>query len=128
MAYAGQLELSLEKGSIRMKKNLLLLMVLAALSPFAAAESWKNVPVIDSQCSMKAKADPDAHTRSCALACSKSGFGIIDEKGHYLKFDTKGNQEALKLLQESNKKDHLRVDVSGTLDGDTIQVESLSLM
>ena len=113
---------------MHMRRNLFLLAVLAALPLFAAAENWNNVSVIDSQCSMKAKADPDSHTRSCALACSKSGFGIIDKNGQYLKFDEKGNQQALKLLQESNKKDHLRVDVSGTQEGNVIHVESLKLM
>jgi hypothetical protein len=111
-----------------MKRNLLLIAVLASLPAFAAAESWNNVSVIDSQCSMKAKADPDAHTRACALQCSKSGFGIIDKSGQYLKFDEKGNQQTLKLLQGSSKKDHLRVDVSGKLDGDVIHVDSLTLM
>jgi hypothetical protein len=111
-----------------MKRNLSLFMILAALPAFVYAESWNDVTVIDSQCSLKAKANPDAHTRSCALQCAKSGFGIIDKDGQYLKFDAKGNQQALKLLQESNKKDHLRVDVSGKLEGDVIQVESLKLM
>ena len=111
-----------------MKRKLLLTLVLAVLPVFAAAENWKNVSVIDSQCSMKAKANPDVHTRSCALQCSKSGFGIIDKNGQYLKFDEKGNEQALKLLQDSTKKDHLRVDVSGKLDGDVIHVDSLKLM
>jgi hypothetical protein len=112
-----------------MKRNLLLVVLLAALVPaYAFAESWNNVSVIDSQCSMKAKADPDAHTRACALQCAKSGFGIIDQNGQFLKFDEKGNKQALKLLQESSKKDHLRVDVSGKFEGDVIHVESLKLM
>ena len=40
-------------------------------------------------------------TRSdCALTCAKSGFGIVDSSGNYLKFDDKGNQEALKATAE----------------------------
>ena len=111
-----------------MKRICAFLMLTLAFPAFAAAEDWKNVPIIDRQCSMKAKADADAHTRSCALACAKSGFGIVDKDGNYLKFDSKGNQEALKQLQDSSKKDHLRVDVSGTKKGDVIQLESVKLL
>jgi hypothetical protein len=103
-------------------------MILAlALSAFAAAEDWSNVSMIDTKCSAKAKADPDSHTRACAMTCAKSGFGIFDKDGTYLKFDEKGNQEAMKLLQNTDKKDHLRVNVSGTKSGDTIQVQSLKM-
>ena len=109
-------------------KRISLLMVLAmALPMFATAETWSNVSIVDTQCSKKAKADPDAHTRDCALTCAKSGFGILDKDGNYLKFDAKGNSEATKLLQGSTKKDHLRVNVTGEKQGDVIQVQSLTM-
>jgi len=109
-------------------KRIVLLMILAIGLPlFASAEDWSNVSIIDTQCSTKAKADPDSHTRACALTCSKSGFGILDKDGHYLKFDAQGNAEALKLLQSTAKKDHLRVNVIGTKEGDIIHVQSLKM-
>lgn len=111
-----------------MKRFLLLLTVMLALPVFAAAESWNNVPIVDTQCATKVKANPDAHKRSCALACAKSGFGIVDKDGNYLKFDDNGNQQALKLLEKSSKQDHLRVNVSGDQEGSTIHVRSLKLM
>lgn len=111
-----------------MKKAVVVLAALLALPAFAAAEDWSNVAMIDTQCSTKAKANPDAHTKACALACAKSGFGIIDSSGNYFKFDAKGNQEAIKLLESSNKQNHLRVDVSGKKDGDVIHVQSLKLL
>jgi hypothetical protein len=111
-----------------MKKAVVLMGVLLALPSFAAAEDWANVSMIDTQCSTKAKANPDAHTKACALACAKSGFGIIDKDGNYLKFDAKGNQEAMKLLEDTNKTDHIRVDVSGKKDGSVIHVASVKLM
>lgn len=109
-------------------KRICLLMILAmALPALASAEDWSNVSIIDTQCSTKAKADPDAHTRSCALTCAKSGFGILDKDGNYLKFDDKGNQEALKLLQNTSKKDHLRVNVTGSKEGGVIHVQSVKM-
>ena len=111
-----------------LKKISLALALAVALPALASAEAWNNVAMIDTQCSSKAKADPDAHTRNCALMCAKGGFGILDSGGNYLKFDGKGNEQALKLLQSSSKKDHIRVDVTGNKDGDVIHVESVRLL
>jgi VCBS repeat-containing protein len=111
-----------------MKKAIVLMGVLLALPSFAAAEDWANVSMIDTQCSTKAKADPDSHTKACAMACAKSGFGIVDKDGNYLKFDANGNQEAMKALQATNKQDHLRVDVSGKKVGSVIHVQSVKLL
>lgn len=111
-----------------MKRMTFLLAIVLAFPAFAAAESWTNVSIIDTQCSTKAKANPDAHTRACAMSCAKAGFGILDKSGQYLKFDSKGNQEATRLLESSSKKDHLRVDVTGEKQGNVIHVKSLKLM
>lgn len=111
-----------------MKRIYWLLILILALPGFAAAETWNNASIIDTQCSMKAKANPDSHTRSCALACAKSGFGILDKDGNYLKFDDKGNQTALKLLENSSKSNHLRVDVTGEKEGNTIHVQSIKML
>ena len=110
-----------------MKKICMLMMLAMALPALAAAEDWSNVSIVDTQCSTKAKADPDSHTRDCALTCAKSGFGILDKDGIYLKFDDKGNQEALKLLQNTSKKDHLRVNVTGSKEGGVIHVQSVKI-
>lgn len=111
-----------------MKRVLLLIAALALLPAFAAAEDWNNVSILDQHCSADHKADADAHPRSCALMCSKSGYGIVDKDGNYLKFDANGNKQATKLLQNSTKKDHLRVNVTGTKEGDTIHVQSVSML
>ena len=63
-----------------MKKAVLFLVMLTLALPFSvSAEVWKNVVVVDTMCSVKAKADPDKHTTQCALACSKGGFGILTQ-------------------------------------------------
>ena len=110
-----------------MKRAVAVMAVLMALPAFAAAEDWSNVAMIDTQCSTKAKANPDAHTKACALGCAKSGFGIVDKDGNYLKFDANGNAQAMKLLQSTNKQDHIRVDVSGKKDGNVIHVQSVKM-
>ena len=109
-------------------KRVVLASAIALLFPtFLSAQDWSGVSIVDVQCSSKARANPDAHTRECALMCAKSGFGIVDKSGNFLKFDAKGNEEVTKLMQSSSKKDHLRVNVTGTKDGDTIHVQSLAM-
>lgn len=56
------------------------------------------------------------------------GFGIITSNKQYLKFDDAGNQKILSQLKSTKESDHLRVNVSGTVKGDTIQVTSVKLL
>jgi hypothetical protein len=108
--------------------SLLALAAFCAAPAFAAAESFKDVPVVDVNCSKKVAASPDSHTRECALKCAGSGFGIVTKDQHFLKFDAAGNKRITEELKSSRKKDHLRVDVDGTLKGDTLEVSSISLL
>jgi hypothetical protein len=101
---------------------------LFVLPAFAAAETYENVSVVDVSCSKKASADADAHTRDCALACAKSGFGILTKDQRFLKFDAQGNAKIMEALKASDKKDHLRVNVEGDVQGDTLKVSSIKLL
>jgi hypothetical protein len=105
----------------------LALMALFTAPLLCAAETWNDVSIVDANCSAKVKDNPDAHTRNCAMQCAKSGFGILTADGTYLKFDSHGNEEALAALQNSQAKDHLRANVTGDREGDTIKVKSLKL-
>jgi hypothetical protein len=107
----------------------ILTMGLLAAPALAASATYKNVSVIDVSCSQsKAAADADSHTRDCALACQKSGFGILTEDKKFLKFDSDGNAKILEQLKTSKKADHLRVNVTGDVEGDTLKVDSIKLL
>lgn len=101
------------------------MLVLPAL---ASAETYTDVPVVDANCSARVAAAPDTHTRACALKCEASGFGIITADKKFIKFDAAGNKEITAALKASDKKDHLRVNVSGEVDGDTLKVTSIKLL
>ena len=105
-----------------------MLLGLCAAPAFAFAATYENVPVVDVGCSKKVSADPDSHTRDCALQCAKSGFGIVTSDQKFLKFDAAGNEKILAALKSSDKKDHLRVDVDGDVQGDTLKVTSIKLL
>lgn len=110
-----------------MKKTALVVVVAVTL-PFAAlAETWKNAPMVDTNCLPKVQADPDKHTTRCAIQCEKSGYGVIAADGTYLKFDAAGNAKAIVALKASKKADHLRATVEGERQGDEIKVRALTL-
>jgi hypothetical protein len=110
-----------------MKKMLLAVFVLGLGAGMASAEEWKGVSVVDTNCLERVKADPDKHPRSCALKCAKGGYGLLTSDGTYLKFDAAGNEKALAALKASTKDNHLRADVTGERNGDTIKVSAIDL-
>ena len=101
---------------------------LCAIPAFAAGETYKDVSLVDVNCSTKVTADPDSHTRACALKCAASGFGIVTQDKHFLKFDADGNAKIVEALKAFDKKDHLRVDVTGDVQGDVLKVTSIKLL
>jgi hypothetical protein len=113
---------------IMRKLALLALLGIFAVPAFCAEQTFTNAPVVDSLCAKKVAGNPDTHTKECALACQGGGFGIITEDQKFLKFDADGNQKVLAEIKNSKKTDHLRVDVSGDVEGDTLKVKSVKLL
>jgi hypothetical protein len=111
-----------------MKKIAAALIVVALAGATAAfAEEWTNVALVDHHCLSKVKADPDSHPTSCLIQCAKSGYGILTSDGTWLKFDKAGNEKALEALKATDKKDHIRVNVTGDLKNGEIAVTALSI-
>ena len=90
----------------------------------ASAETFSGT-VVDVMCKGK---DLAGHTRSCALDCAKSGFGLVEADGKFLKFDESGNSRTLAMLKKSSKEKDLKVKVTGTLDGEVIKVKAVELL
>lgn len=111
-----------------MKFATIALLAILALPVLASAETLNNVSLMDTGCAQKQAAKPDEHTRACALQCQKSGFGIFTADGKYLKFDGEGNSQVVAQLNKSQKNDHLRVNVTGEVAGDTIKVKTVTLL
>ncbi|SRR5579871_2282969 len=110
-----------------MNRTSIALFIALALPGLCAAETWNDVALVDNNCMAKVKADPDTHTKDCALKCSKSGYAVVTSDGTVLKLDAKGNEEATSVIKAYAKPDHLRVTVTGTKEGDTIKVSSLKM-
>jgi hypothetical protein len=96
----------------------------AVVAGLASAETFSGT-VVDVMCKGK---DLAGHTRSCALDCAKSGFGLVQADGKFLKFDESGNARTLSMLKKSSKEKDLKVKVTGTVDGEVIKVQAVELL
>ena len=89
-----------------------------------AADSWTGT-LSDVMCKGKDQAE---HTAKCAVACAKSGYGLVMSDGSFVKFDKEGDAKALAALKETSKEKDLKAKVTGTREGDTIKVESVEIL
>ncbi|MDA1316347.1 MAG: hypothetical protein O2968_23785 [Acidobacteria bacterium] len=116
-----------------MKRLLLAVCVMALFSSLPLAAETVDGYLIDKMCSAKivekGGGAAKMHTKMCALMpdCKASGFGVVTADGKYLKFDSAGDEKAVKLLEGTDKKDSIKVSVDGKVDGSNITVKSLSL-
>ena len=121
-----------------MKKTVMLASLMATLAlaqiTWAALEDKKfSGNLIDAACGGKNKEHSEkiaGHPKSCALmeACMKSGYGIVTADSKFIKFDENGDKLALALLQSTKTEKDIRVDVSGTQEGEVLKVTNITEM
>jgi hypothetical protein len=105
---------------------------LAAVFAFAQEGEKKSVKVtgyvVDNMCAEVHGSEAEAknHPNACALmpACEKSGFAVVSGDTTY-KLDEAGNKLAADALKAAKQKKGLKVDVEGTLEGDTLHAVKL---
>ena len=68
--------------------------------------------------------------RSCSLVKNwrRAGYGLITDDKKFYRIDSQGNDRVIQLLSDSPDKDNLRVVISGDLDGNTIKVNTISIL
>lgn len=106
-----------------MKRFLLIAASASLFSVIAPADTWTGT-LVDVMCKDK---DLAGHTTKCALGCAKTGFGVVLGDGKFVKFDEAGNAKALAALKATSKEKDLKVKVNGTLDGETLAVDTIEL-
>jgi hypothetical protein len=67
---------------------------------------------------------------SCSLRknAGRSEYGLITTEKKFYRLDKAGNDQARELLGNSHDKDNLRVVVRGDLNGNTVSVQSMSIL
>src|SRR5258706_9427998 len=101
-------------------------MFAAAVSLFsvaAFADTW-NGTLVDVMCKNK---DLASHTTKCAGSCAKGGYGLVLGDGRFVKLDEAGNAKALAALEATSKEKDLKAKVTGTLDGETVNVTQIEI-
>jgi hypothetical protein len=116
------------------RKISLLGLALALCAVFAYAQDEKKTVkvtgyVIDNMCAGMHGAEDEAkeHTTSCALMpkCEKSGYAVVSGDKSY-KLDDNGNKLAEQVLRSTHTRRGLKVEVEGTLEGDTLHADKLA--
>jgi hypothetical protein len=107
---------------------------LTAVFAFAQEGEKKSVKVtgyvVDNMCAGMHGTEAEAknHPNACALmpACEKSGFAVVAGDKTY-RLDEAGNKLAAEVLKGAKMKKGLKVDVEGTLEGDTLHADKLEV-
>ena len=116
------------------RKISLLGVALALAAALAYAQGDKKTVkvtgyVIDNMCAGAHAAEDEAkeHTTSCALMprCEKSGYSVVSGDKSY-KLDANGNKLAEQALKSTHTRRGLKVEVEGTLEGDTLHADKLT--
>jgi hypothetical protein len=116
------------------RKVSLVAVLVALAAAFALAQGeQKSVKVkgyvVDNMCAEMHGSEDEAknHPNACALmaACEKSGFAVVSGDKTY-KLDEQGNKLAADALKSTSVKRGLKVEVEGTLEGDTLHAEKLA--
>ncbi len=95
-----------------------------SLVSFAAFAGTYDGTLIDVMCKAK---DPATHTKTCAIHCAKSGFGLVTAEGKFLKFDKEGDAKALTALKATKREKDLKATVTGDLQDDQLTVQSIEI-
>jgi len=116
-----------------MKKFAMILFAAMAISAFAADTAVKGY-LVDLACAAEDGSKPGfgaKHSKGCLQMpdCVKSGYGVLTDDKKVVKFDAAGNQKVAKFLDglPKDKKNDIKVSVTGALSGDNIVVTSIEL-
>jgi len=114
-----------------MRKWILVLFAAMAVSAFAAEATVKGY-LVDLSCAAEGAGQPGfgaKHSKSCLQMdeCAKSGYGVLTDDNKVIRFDKASNDQARKFIADLKKTKDIKVNVTGSLNGDTIAVYKMEL-
>lgn len=129
------LRVDLSKHGIKtvMTKTLLLILFVTGVSFVAQAAEIQGV-IADWNCTERMVRDGREQVlrqdRNCSLAknSNRSAYGLITDDKKFYKLDDAGNKQARELLNNSHDKNNLKVITRGELEGNTVKVETMSIL
>lgn len=114
-----------------MKKLTLVLLAAVALSAFAA-ETKVQGHLVDLACAAEEGQKPGfgaKHSKDCLQMpeCVRSGYGVLTEDKKVIKFDAAGNEKAKQFIADLKQAKDIKVNVTGSVNGDNITVTKIEL-
>lgn len=114
-----------------MKRLLLVMLAAMAMSAFAAETKVQGY-LVDIACADEEGQKPGfgaKHTKDCLLMaeCIRSGYGVLTDDKKVYKFDKAGNTQAKKFIDGLTKTKDIKVNVMGTVSGETMTVAKIEL-
>jgi hypothetical protein len=114
-----------------MRRIALVLLTAAALSAFAAETKVQGY-LVDLACASEEGQKPGfgaKHSKECLQMpdCAKSGYGLLTDDKKIIKFDAASNEKAKQFIAELKKNKDIKVNVTGTVDGERIAVSKIEL-
>jgi hypothetical protein len=114
-----------------MKKLTLVLLTAVALSTFAADTKVQGY-LVDIACASEEgqRANFGAkHSKDCLQMpdCAKSGYGLLTDDKKIIKFDATSNEKAKQFIADLKKEKDIKVNVTGTVNGEHMTVSKIEL-
>ncbi|MBZ5522221.1 MAG: hypothetical protein LAP21_08260 [Acidobacteriia bacterium] len=116
-----------------MKKLAIVLFAAMTISAFGAETAVKGW-LVDLACYADEGSKPGfgaKHTKGCLQMpdCVKSGYGVMTDDKKVIKFDAAGNEKVAAFLNglPKDKKNDIKVTVTGSVDGDKVAVSKIEL-
>jgi hypothetical protein len=114
-----------------MRRIALVLLTAAALSAFAAETKVQGY-LVDLACSREEGQKPGfgaKHSTMCLQMpeCAKSGYGVLTDDKKVIKFDAASNAKAKQFIADLKKEKDIKVNVTGTVNGERMAVTKIEL-
>jgi hypothetical protein len=114
-----------------MKKLTLVLFAAVALGAFAAETKVQGY-LVDIACASEIGQKPgfgEKHSKGCLQMpdCAGSGYGVLTDDKKVIKFDAASNAKAKQFIADLTKNKDIKVNVTGTVDGDQMAVSKIEL-
>jgi hypothetical protein len=114
-----------------MKKLTLVLLAAVALSAFAAETKVQGY-LVDLACASEEGQKPGfgaKHSKMCLQMpeCAKSGYGVLTDDKKVIKFDAASNTKAKQFIAGLKKDKDIKVNVTGTVNGERMAVSKIEL-
>ena len=107
-----------------MKKVMILLSITSTL---CLAETWTG-KLVDATCAEHGKNTSPSAASACTPRESTTSFAIRTPDGQVIKLDSTGNKLAADTFKANSKsnKGEMVITITGTITGDTVQVDSVN--